>query len=209
MVECTEGSIFEEVSKRVRRSKLGEYQNGVMYDEARQKCGGHEELSEAVANGRVIKAGAGNSAMYFFKRVTVSLEQMWEAMESATTSSRVTDDFAKEYGAAVTGASDTAAQFTRLPDSSSVSPDSLMKAITNPGELTTFTIEEITQEIQSGANSGSVQCGIALDEPLARILDQVTKLKRTIAIAEASRKKYYDNKPGPKLTVPLARINGE
>ena len=45
-VVCTEGAIFKEVESRIRRSKLGEYQNGYMYDEAKHKCGSHEELTE-------------------------------------------------------------------------------------------------------------------------------------------------------------------
>ena len=201
-VACTEGSIFEEVGKRVKRSMLGEYQNGVMYDEARHKCGGHAELTEALANGRVIKAGSGNAAMYFFKTVCVSLTQAYEQQESASSSSRVAEAFAKEYGAAVNEYQDTAGRFTRLPDSSSVSPESLMKALTNPGELTSLTIEDITQEIQTGANSGTVQCGVALDEPLARLAEHNKKLQRTIAIAEAHRKKSKDQIVGVKLTPP-------
>ena len=191
-VATTEGSIFKEVEKRIRRSKLGEYQNGYMYDEAKHKCGSHEELTDAVANGRVIKAGNGNNAMYYFKTVTISLEQAFESHESASSSSRVTEGFAREYGAAVRESQDTAARFTRLPDAASVSPDSLMNAINNPGELSSLTIEDITDEIHTGANSGTVQCGVALEEPLARLGEHSKKLQRTIAIAELARKKHKE-----------------
>ena len=191
-VATTEGSIFKEVEKRIRRSKLGEYQNGYMYDEAKHKCGSHEELQEAVANGRVIKAGSGNNAMYFFKTVTVSLEQAFETHESASSSSRVTEGFAKEYGAAVNAFQDSAARFTRLPDASSASPDGLMKAITDPAEVSTLTVQDITEDIQTGAASGTVLCSVALDDSLVRLGDQSVKLKRTINLSEMTRKKHND-----------------
>ena len=199
-VATTEGSIFKEVAKRIRQSQLGEYQNGYMYDEAKHKCGSHEELTDAVANGRVIKAGNGNNAMYYFKTVTISLEQAFESHESASSSSRVTEGFAREYGTAVRDSQDSAARFARLPDAASVSPESLMNAINNPGELSSLSIEEITQEIQSGANSGTVQGGVALEEVLERLVEQSQKLQRTVKIAEATRKKNKDTSSAVRNT---------
>ena len=124
--------------------------------------------------------------------MTISLEQAFESHESASSSSRVTEGFAREYGAAVRESQDTAARFARLPDAASVSPDSLMNAINNPGELSSLSIEDITDEIQSGANSGTVQCGVALEEALGRLVEQSKKLQRTVSIAEATRKKHKD-----------------
>ena len=178
---------------------MGEYQNGVMYDEARQKCGGHDELTEAVANGRVIRAGTGNNAIYFFKSVKISVEQLFETIETTKSSSTVTDNFVKEYGCVVNENHDQASRFTRLPDASAVSPDSLMLALQNPQDVSSITIEDITDQIQSGASTGSVQCGVALDEPLERLAAQIKKLQRMVVIAEQNRNKQKEHACGEML----------
>ena len=51
-VACYDHPIFTEVQTRKRQSELNEMQIGVGYDEAKTKCGGADELADAVAAGR-------------------------------------------------------------------------------------------------------------------------------------------------------------
>ena len=67
-----------------------------------------------------------------------------------------------------------------------------MKAIANPAEVSTLTVQDITEDIQTGAASGTVLCSVALDDSLVRLGDQSVKLKRTIHLSEMTRKKHND-----------------
>ena len=64
-----EGPTSAEVQSSEIPSNVAEYEHGVTWDEARQKCGGAGRLTDAVHHGRVIERMSDHGTMYFFKKV--------------------------------------------------------------------------------------------------------------------------------------------
>ena len=103
---------------------------------------------------------------------------------------------------------DYAGRYTRSPDSSTVSPESLLTLLNNPAEPSVSRIEDVTAEIQTGEKCGAVQGSVVLDEPLAKLAEKTRNLKRTLAIAEQTRQKYRDASGGIRLT-PLSYLDAD
>ena len=105
------------------------------------------------------------------------------------------------------GMHDESTRFTALPEASTVSSESLMKALSDPGEATSVRIQDLTAEIQTRPRDGQVRGSLALDEPLQKLEDRTSKLKRTIQIADASRKNLDKTVGGgQRLTPPLDNL---